>query len=146
MLVCRHPTEEAAVSGEDNVKTIQALYEAFGRGDVRYILDCVTDDVDWATDTSSRAAPWYGPHEGKSGVTEFFQAFGSTMSVQQFEPVSFSSNDTEVHTIVKLKATRNANGRTAEMNLHHWFQFRDGKVCFYRGSEDTSQGEALFSD
>ena len=134
------------MSAEDNIKTIQAVYEAFGRGGVGFVLDSVTDDVDWATDTSSRAAPWYGPHEGKSGVTDFFQAFGSTMSVEQFDPVSFTSNEDEVHTVVKLKATRTANGRSADMNLHHFFRFRDGKTAFYRGSEDTCQAESLFSD
>lgn len=134
------------MSADDNVKTIQAVYEAFGRGDVGFILDNVTDDVDWATDTASAAAPWYGPKRGKTGVTEFFQAFGSTMTVQQFEPVSFAANDTEVHTIVKLTSTRVANGRSAEMNLHHWFQFREGKIAFYRGTEDTALTDALFRD
>ncbi len=134
------------MSAEENIKTIGAIYEAFGRGDVGFILDSVTDDVDWATDTSSRAAPWYGPHQGTGGVTDFFQTFGLTMTVQQFEPVSFAANETEVHTIVRFKATRIANGRIAEMNLHHWFQFRDGKVSYYRGTEDTSQIEAMFAD
>ena len=27
-------------------------------------------------------------------------------------------------------------------NLHHYFQFRDGKVSYYRGSEDTAQTAA----
>ena len=134
------------MGAEDNVKTIQTVYEAFARGDVAVILDSVTDDVDWATDTSSTAAPWYGPHHGKAGVTDFFQAFGAAMTVQRFEPVSFSSNGTEVHTVVKLTSTRIANGRGAEMNLHHWFQFRDGKIAYYRGTEDTSQTEAIFRD
>jgi uncharacterized protein len=134
------------VSSEDNVKTIQGVYEAFGRGDIGFILDRVTDDVDWATDTSSKAAPWYGPHTGRSDVTDFFQAFGSTMTVQHFEPVSYTSNDDEVNTVVKFKATRTANGRSVEMNLHHWFVFRDGKIAYYRGSEDTAQAEASFGD
>jgi len=134
------------MSAEDNIKTIQTVYEAFGRGDVGVILDVVTDDVDWATDTASTAAPWYGPHRGKQGVTDFFQAFGSTMTVQQFEPVSFTSSETDVHTVVKLKATRIANGRSAEMNLHHFFQFRDGKIAYYRGTEDTAQSESMFRD
>jgi hypothetical protein len=25
------------------------------------------------------------------------------------------------------------------MNLHHYWRFRDGKVEYYRGSEDTAQ-------
>jgi hypothetical protein len=133
------------MNADDNMKMVQAIYEAFGRGDVGFILDCVSDDVDWATDTSSTAAPWYGPHRGKAGVTDFFQAFGSTMTVQHFEPVSVTSNDTEVHAVVKMKATRGANGRSAEMNLHHWFVFRDGKIVYYRGTEDTALTEEVFA-
>jgi ketosteroid isomerase-like protein len=134
------------MSAADNIKAIQLVYEAFGRGDVGVILESVTDDVDWATDTASTSAPWYGPHHGKAGVSDFFQAFGSTMTVQQFEPTSFTSNDTDVHTVVKLKATRTANNTSAEMNLHHFFQFRDGKIAYYRGTEDTSQTDAIFAD
>jgi ketosteroid isomerase-like protein len=38
-----------------------------------------------------------------------------------------------------MRATARATGRTVEQNLHHYFRFRDGKVDFYRGSEDTAQ-------
>jgi ketosteroid isomerase-like protein len=134
------------MSADDNIKLIQTVYEAFGRGDIQFILDSVTDDVDWATDTASTAAPWYGPHHGRAGVTEFFQAFGSTMTVQKFDPVSMASNGTDVHAVVALTSTRTANGRTAEMNLHHWFRVRDGKIAYYRGTEDTAVTEALFRD
>jgi hypothetical protein len=24
------------------------------------------------------------------------------------------------------------------MDLHHWFRLRDGKIAFYRGTEDTA--------
>ncbi len=27
-------------------------------------------------------------------------------------------------------------------HLHHYFQFRDGKICYYRGTEDTAQTAA----
>ncbi len=29
-------------------------------------------------------------------------------------------------------------GREATMHLHHYWRFRDGKVAYYRGSEDTA--------
>ena len=32
------------MGANDNIKTIEAVYEAFGRGDVASILDIVTDD------------------------------------------------------------------------------------------------------
>lgn len=132
---------------DDNIKTIQAVYEAFGRGDVPSILDVVTDDVDWATETSSTAAPWYGPKRGKDGVVAFFEAFGTAMEVNDFEPLSIAGNDDgHVHTVVRFKATRRANGNAASMHLHHYFQFRDGKISYYRGSEDTAAVEAIFRD
>ena len=133
------------MSANDNIKTIQSVYEAFGRGDVNFIVDAVTDDVDWGSDTSSAAAPWYGIKHGKDGVLSFFEAFGSTMDVNQFEPVSFAANeDDEVHTIVRFAATRRETGASLSMNLHHWFQLRDGKIAFYRGTEDTALTGALF--
>jgi len=134
------------VSADVNIKTISAVYEAFARGDVAFIVDCVTDDVDWASDTASTAAPWYGVHHGTQGVVDFFQAFGSAMEVERFEPSSFAANDTEVHTIVRFAATRRANGKRSAMNLHHFFQFREGKICYYRGSEDSSLTDAVFRD
>ncbi len=29
------------------------------------------------------------------------------------------------------------------MNLHHYFTFRDGKIVYYRGTEDTAQTAAV---
>jgi ketosteroid isomerase-like protein len=36
-----------------------------------------------------------------------------------------------------------ATGKAAQMNLHHYFKFRDGKVACYRGTEDTAQTETV---
>jgi hypothetical protein len=134
------------MSSDDNLKTVQAVYEAFGRGDVAFILDVVTDDVDWATDTESTAAPWYGIRHGKDGVQSFFEAFGATMDVDRFEPFSLAANDSDVHAMVRFGGTRRAAGASVSMNLHHFFQFRDGKICYYRGSEDTALAETVFRD
>lgn len=92
------------MSPDVKIKTIAAVYEAFGRGDVNAILDAVTDDVDWAAEAASAAAPWYGIRHGKNEVAEFFAAFGATMEVEEFTPVSFAANDTDVHTVVRFRA------------------------------------------
>ena len=68
---------------DDNIKSIQAMYQAFGVGDVGSILNAVTDDVDWASDTSSTAASWFGVRHGKDGVASFFEAYGSAMEVAE---------------------------------------------------------------
>jgi ketosteroid isomerase-like protein len=130
------------MTANDNIKSIQTIYEAFGRGDVGAILDGVTDDIDWAAETSSTVAPWYGVRHGKEAVGAFFDAFGSTMEVQEFTPFAFAANDDEVHTLVRCKATSRATGKAIEQNLHHFFRFQDGKISYYRGTEDTAQTEA----
>jgi ketosteroid isomerase-like protein len=128
------------------IKTIAQLYEAFGRGDVATILGAVTDDVDWATETASAAAPWYGVRHGKDAVADFFTAFGSAMEIEDFTPVSFAANDTDVLTVVRCRARSRSTGKPIAMDLHHLFKFRDGKIAYYRGTEDTAQVEAALRD
>jgi ketosteroid isomerase-like protein len=72
------------------------------------------------------------------------EAFGSEMEVEQFELVSIAGNDTDVHTVVEMKATRRSTGASVAMNLHHYFVLDDGRISYYRGSEDTALTEALF--
>jgi uncharacterized protein len=134
------------VSADENIKTIASIYEAFGRGDVAAILAALTEDVDWAAEAASDAAPWYGVRRGKAAVTEFFTAFGATMEVEDFTPVSFAANDTDVHTLVRFRGRSRRTGKTAATNLHHFFTFRDGKIAYYRGSEDTALTAAVLSD
>jgi uncharacterized protein len=131
------------MGADDNIRTIQTVYEAFGRGDLAAILDAVSDDVDWATDTSSRAAPWYGVRTGKAGVTAFFEAFGSSMEVVEFTPRTYAANDTDVLTVVRFRARARATGKACDMNLHHYFVFGGGKITYYRGTEDTAQTEEV---
>ena len=92
------------------------------------------------------AAPWYGPHHGKAGVTDFFRALATTMTVQRFEPISITWNDDDDQAVVAYETPRVATGRSVTMSLHHLFRFRDGKIAFVRSAEDTCQMEALFRD
>ena len=131
------------MSADANIKTIMSVDEAFGRGDVAAILDAVTDDVDWAAEAASAAAPWYGVRHGKDAVAAFFADFGSAMEVEEFTPVSVAANDTDVLTVVRLRSRSRATGKAAAMDLHHVFTFRDGKIAYYRGTEDTALTEAV---
>ena len=67
-----------------DVKTIQTVYEAFGRGDLPTILDAFTDDVDWASSVSSTEVPWWGVRHGKEEVTDFFVQLAGATGVLEF--------------------------------------------------------------
>ena len=131
------------MSADANIKTIMGVYEAFGRGDVAAILDTVTSDVDWAAEADPAVAPWQGVRHSQGAVAAFFADFGATMEVEEFTPVSIAANDTDVLSVVQFRARSRATGKTAAMNLHHFFKFRDGKIAYYRGTEDTAQTAAV---
>lgn len=134
------------MSASENVNTVKAIYDAFGRADVAMILDTVTDDVDWATEGTTSAAPWYGQRLGKDQVASFFQDLGSAIEATEFTPLSFAANeDNEVHTLIRFGIKARETGRQATMNLHHYWRFRDGKVEYYRGSEDTALTAAILT-
>jgi uncharacterized protein len=139
-------TEDTIMSTDANIKTIAEIYQAFGRGDVTAILDAVSDDVDWAAEAGSPTAPWYGVRHGKGAVSEFFTAFGSAMEIEEFTPLTFAANDTDVLTVVRCRAKSRRTGKSIAMDLHHLFRFRDGKIAYYRGTEDTAQTEAALLD
>ncbi|MEV5968158.1 nuclear transport factor 2 family protein [Kribbella sp. NPDC051952] len=129
----------------DNIKTVEAIYDAFGRGDVGFILDQLTDDIDWSSGSESSIAPWYGVRHGKAETAEFFKQLGEAVSVTEFTPLAFASNDTDVMTVIRFAMTSTQTGRSGVMNLHHWWRFREAKIYHYRGTEDTAQTAQLLS-
>jgi ketosteroid isomerase-like protein len=127
------------MGAEQNIATVRRMYEAFGQGDVEAILELVTDDVDWSTDAAIRSAPWYGPRHGKDGVRSFFAAIARTGPITEFTPLSYAGNeDGDVMVFIRYGFSVTATGRSAQMHLHHYWRFRDGKVCYVRSSEDTA--------
>ena len=130
---------------DTKIEAVQRLYEAYGRGDVDAVLAELADDVDWAAEAASTSVPWYGSYLGKGEVPRFFKEIGSNVEVTEFAPISFTSNDTDVVATIHWSYKVNATGKTAAMYMQHWWRFAEGKIAFFRGSEDTEQSAAAFS-
>ena len=47
---------------------------------------------------------------------------------------------------LRFRGKSRQTGKTAAMNLHNFFAFRDSKIAYYRGSEDTAQTAAVLKD
>jgi ketosteroid isomerase-like protein len=133
------------MSEHTHIRTVQAIYEAFGRGDIDAILERLTDDVDWASEAESDIAPWHGVRRGKNQVPSFFEALATSIDVTEFTPLTFGSNETDVLVVVRFGFTVRENGNSGSMDIHHWWRFRDEKVCFYRGTEHTALTAALLA-
>jgi uncharacterized protein len=130
---------------DENIKTVQVIYEAFGRGDVARILDELTDDVDWAPEAQTGAAPWHRRYVGKDDVPAFFQSLAENITVTEFTPLSFTASETDVMCVIRFGMTSNVTGKSATADIHHWWRFRDGKIYFYRGTEDTALTQQILT-
>ena len=91
------------MSENDNIRKLQELYDAFGRGDINTILSNVTDDVDWGTDSSAApSVPWYTIRHGRDGVADFFATLDREVDFTNFAPGHFAGAGDRVYAHVDL--------------------------------------------
>jgi ketosteroid isomerase-like protein len=111
-----------------NVETVQAIYEAFGQGDIPPILDRLAEDVEWDLDAPSYGIPIYEPGVGRDHARRFFELLGD-LEFSRFEPTNFLSGGDQVAVPIHVAVTVKATGRTAEaLEIHLWTFGDDGKV------------------
>jgi ketosteroid isomerase-like protein len=130
---------------DPKIAVIERLYAAYGRGDIDAVLAELADDVDWAAEAASTSVPWYGNYRGKAEVPRFFKEIGTNVEVTEFETLSYTSNATDVIVAVHWAFTVNATGKRAAMHMQHWWRFANGKIVYFRGSEDSEQSANAFS-
>lgn len=135
----RNPTSDS------KIEAVQRVYAAVFRNDIEAIVAELADDVDWATEAASTSAPWYGHYRGREEVPQFFKEIGSNIEITEFTQVAYASNETDVMSIIQWAYTVPATGKGAAMYMQHWWRFADGKIAFFRGSEDTEQSASAFS-
>jgi ketosteroid isomerase-like protein len=122
-----------------NVQTIQALYAAFGKGDVPSILTLITEDGEFSFAGASPAVPWHGPWRGSAGISRFFTAIAEGVEFRAFEPLAFTSGGDSVAVRLRLAYRVRGSGRLVDEHQVHWWTLRDGKVCSLVHFEDTAQ-------
>ncbi len=137
-------TNTISETAQAHLAAVERLYAAYGQGDMAGVLAELTDDVDWAAEAAGTALPWYGPHRGKQEVPRFFNAIASSVEISEFQIVGMASNDTDVISTVHWTFKVRATSKTASMYMQHWWRFADGKIAFFRGSEDSAQSIAAF--
>jgi ketosteroid isomerase-like protein len=133
------------MSSEDNIKLIRTAYDAFGRGDIPSVLELTSDDCDWGVEASATIAPYHGARRGTDEVLSFFEQLGATFEVDRFEPIAMAGDGDDVLAVVAYGITSRATGSSASMNIHHHFKVRDGKIVYFRGSEDTQLVKELLA-
>src|SRR5688500_18366801 len=98
----------------NNVASVNRLYEAFGNGDIPTSLDCLADNVQWEqwADNSAQKAgvPWMQAQQGKQGAMAFFRSVGE-LAVKDFQVLSIMANESQVAAEFIFEASVPATGK-----------------------------------
>lgn len=135
-----HNEHDRRDGSADNVATVTALYEAFGRGDIPAILDQVAEDVEWEEGAdASHGIPWLQPGRGKAHVAAFFESLGQ-LEIKHFQPAHILGQRDVVVAVIDIELVVTATGKGfADRETHLWRFGADGTVAGFRHITDTAQ-------
>jgi hypothetical protein len=129
---------------QENVALVKKLYGAFATGDIKTILDHVTDDVKWSN-PGPASIPYSGERTGREQVREFFERLGGTQENVSLTIDQFVAQDDAVATLGRYKGNVKATGRAFDAPVGHFFTIRGGKVTQWIGLGDTANVAAAYS-
>ena len=67
-----------------NLRTVEAIYEAFGSGEVSAILERMSPRVEWEYGRDSTPVPWLTPGQGRDHVGRFFATLAGELVFESF--------------------------------------------------------------
>ncbi len=122
----------------DNATTVAQLYQAFGRGDISFIVKHIDDKCHWIGAGES-FLPQGGVYKGKDAVN-FFARLGEAVEFNSFNPLAIHNiGDNEVVAFGNMTgAARNTGKVSASDWVMHWKFNNDGKVIYFQDFHDTA--------
>ncbi len=122
----------------DNSTRVRSLYESFGRGDLKSILDNLDSSIEWISSTSASVIPWGGRHNGVEGAASFFKALTDNLDFEVFEPRQFFAAGDHVTVLGRTVARVKSTGKKFDSEWAHVFTFKGGKVERFQEFYDTA--------
>ena len=125
------------MSEQQNVQAVQAMYAAFGNGDIQGILAHLSEEVEWRA-YSPYDASLARTYTGHAGVGQFFQELNAAMSMDVFEPKEYVAQGDKVVALGNLQTTMRNTGEATRTDFAMLWTFRDGKaIRFFEYGNDA---------
>jgi len=123
------------MSEQNNTTIVQAVYDAFNRGDLQTVLAIVAPNAEWI-DHGPAGVPYYGNFTGR--LVEFFQAIGGSVTDGSVVIDQYVASGDTVVARGRWSATVRSTGAKINADLIHFSTVRDGKIVAWHGYGDTA--------
>src|SRR6476659_9123520 len=126
----------------ENTEQIAKIFEAFGRGDVAYILDQLADDVRFVGHLDP-LVPWDGEFAGKDNVARFSQALGTTVQVADHPVTGLVAQGDTVVATGDVSFNVRETGKAGSSKWVYIWKLANGQVQSYDQFNDAGLAEAF---
>jgi ketosteroid isomerase-like protein len=122
--------------------TVQALYAAFGAGDLDAMLALIHPDVDWSLQVDAPGAervPMFRNGRGHDAVRHYFSGV-DRLDFRRFEPQMIVEQGDTVLVVLAIEVAHRDTGKSTAFEEIHRFRVRtDGRIYAYRPFLDTTR-------
>ncbi len=119
-----------------NVRVVEGMFTSLERGDMRGVLDRLSEDVEWRIAAPSEL-PYAGIHRGRDEVERFFQTFGQAAEFEFFEPQEYLAKGNKVVVLGRERQRIKASGAVVETDWAMVFVLRNGRITRFRNYVDS---------
>lgn len=126
-----------------NIETTQAVFAAFGAGDIPAILEHLAEDV-VIEFYGPTAIPYAGTYRGHVEARRFFETVLCSVRINQFEPEEFLADADKVIVTGHLNLNALSTGGTIDSDFVHVITLADGRWTRFRDFMNTAVAVAAF--
>ena len=129
---------------QTNLAATEALFAAFGAGDIPGILAWLNDDV-VIEFYGPEVIPYAGFYRGLEEARSFFETVLASVDINQFEPQEMLAVEDKVFVTGHLNLKAKATGRIIDSDFVHVITLQNGKWLRFRDFMDTAKAQQAFS-
>jgi ketosteroid isomerase-like protein len=119
------------------LEIVQAMYQAFGRGDLPAMVAFMDPDIEWHNPGPGEVA-YFGTHRGTAAVSRnIFGFIAEHLRFEQFEPREFFSSGDKVAVLLDCVAVAAPSGKRVTQQVMHVFTLREQKVVRFQDFQNS---------
>ena len=126
---------------QENTKLVQQVYENFKNGDIKALLNLLSDNIEWQLPEIENV-PFAGKRRGHEEMGQFFASLAGTQEVQHFDPREFIAQGDKVVALGHYAWRVRSTGREFGGDFAHVFTVHNGKVVRFHEYMDTAAAAA----